>query len=353
MKLFSIYPDYKARGELVRFPKKSLLGKICLSPFVSAEIDFFGNVRLCSCAAWMPSIVGNILEDSLFNIVNNAYSTQIKESIVNGDYEFCNEQTCGVMHSNQLNDVDTVQHIITSNQLPKEITLAGDLTCNLSCPSCRTKIISTADEDLQDMITVGNTLARNLFSEPTEQEINIMLSTSGEVFASPMMLSFIKSINKNDFPNVSLKIQTNGLLSKARWNRLNNIPVKKVTITIDATTKPVYEQLRRGGIWEDLLENLSFLQAKKKETGMQLHTRMVVQADNYHQMLDFYNLSKQYSADVVEYGRILPWGHLQDPKEFLLLDIADPKNINHDKFLKSFADIEHLTDVMTFGGLHC
>jgi MoaA/NifB/PqqE/SkfB family radical SAM enzyme len=178
-----------------------------------------------------------------------------------------------------------------------------------------------------------------------------MMSTSGEVFASPMMLSFINSINKTDFPNVSLKIQTNGLLSKARWHRLNKLPVKKVTITIDASTKPVYEQLRRGGIWEDLLDNLSFLQAQKKETGMQLHTRMVVQADNYHQMLDFYNLSKQYSADVVEYGRILPWGHLQDAEQFLLLDIANPENTNHDKFLKSFAKLGHLTDVMTFGGL--
>lgn len=351
MKSFAIYPDYKASGELVRFDKKSLLGKICLSPFVSAEIDFFGNVRLCSCAAWMPSVVGNILEDSLINIVNNTLSRQIKQSIINGDYEFCNENTCGVINGNQLNDINSVRPIITGSQLPREITLAGDLTCNLSCPSCRTKVISTASEDLEYMIHVGNVLAQNLFSTPSDRETNIMLSTSGEVFASPMMLSFINAINMHDFPGVSLTIQTNGLLSKSRWSRLNNVPVKKVVVTIDSATKPVYEKLRRGGAWKDLLDNLDFLQEKKKETGMKLHTRMVVQNDNYHEMLSFYQLSKQYSADVVEYGRILPWGHLQDPDEFLLLDVANPKNINHSAFLQAFGELDHLTDVMTFGGL--
>ena len=100
----------------------------------------------------MPSKVGNLLINSLDEILSNTGSTNIRQSIINGTYDFCNENTCGVLKHTQLNDKENVGDdikplLLDSSRyiMPKEIWISGDRTCNLSCPSCRTEIIKNSD----------------------------------------------------------------------------------------------------------------------------------------------------------------------------------------------------------------
>lgn len=350
IKTFNILPNYQ------KFPKKDLSGKICLSPFVSATVLSKGLVALCACSGWHPSTVGNIFDQPLLEILNNNLSQEIRQTVIDGTYDFCNADKCGIIVSNQLNDpadLDeaTRKKIQTRVGLPREIIMSGDMTCNLSCPSCRTQVYKPNELEIDNQIELGKAISKNCFSEPTENIILLTLSTTGELFASPMLLAFLESIPVDDFPNLSLHIQTNALLAKSRWHRLGAFQnrISRITVTFDSTEKETYEEIRRGGCWEDLINNLEFLQSKKQQQNFEYNSRMVVQLKNFHQMQDFYTMSKQYSFDRVEYGRLQDWS-TWSPEEFKRHDVFD---IEHEKYRQarsSFLEVQGLPDTMFFGG---
>lgn len=341
------------------FRDKGFAGKYCLSPFISMQINTTGDVFLCGCSGWLPTPVGNIFIDSIETILSSKLATQIRQSIIDGSYIYCNERTCGVIQNNQLNQIDSIPCNVlplledsTKYNVPHEISLAGDITCNLSCPSCRTQVSKPSAEFKEKQIALGNILQSNLFSTPTAQNIMLTLSTSGELFASTLLLQFLARIDINLFPNLTLNIQTNGLLCPTKWHQLGEFStrIKRITVTIDAASKDIYEKLRRGGKWEDMLAAMEFLQLKKEELGFSLHSRMVAQYDNYKEILDFFNLSKSYNADVVEYMRISNWGSFTS-HEFTQVDVFDPLHTEYSNAIEELAKIKEFDDIFLAGGL--
>lgn len=301
------------------------------------QIQTNGQIRLCGCGSWMPITVGNILTTPLADILASPLAQSIRQSIINGTYEYCNEKVCGVIQNNGLNTIDTVPPNIqplledaSQFQMPYEISLHGDLTCNLSCPSCRTQVIKVNDEEITRQEEIGQQIFNNLFGKPTTQQMNIITSGSGEVFASPMLLNFLKKINLDQYPNVVFQLCTNGLLCKKRWDQIKHLEsnIKRITVSIDATCATTYEKLRRGGTWESLLENMEFLKNKCADTGMKFHTRMIVQNDNQHEILKFYEFSKNFNVDVVEYSRIANWGSYM-PDEFKQVDVFEKSHTGY------------------------
>lgn len=342
------------------FPSKNIKDLYCLSPYVTLEVGVNGDVRLCGCAGWMPTTVGNLFKDTLHDILLNDLSTDIRQSISDGSYKFCNENTCGVLQQQQLNTFDTlppdVKPIIQDPSryiIPREIFIAGDKTCNLSCPSCRIEVIKVNEEFIQTSINLGIQLRKNLFSIPSNHPINLHVSTSGELFASPLLMSFVNSIPLDDFPNLTLDIQTNGLLVEKNWHKLNESQtrVKRLTVTIDAASKNTYEELRRGGKWENILSSLTWISKKKVDSNFLLNTRMVVQKKNFEEMYDFYQLSIQHNADLVEYSRISNWG-TYDADKFADIDVFANNHYLHDHAHVELNRIKNLSNVFLNGGLH-
>jgi len=339
------------------FSEKTLTGKYCLSPFVSARITVKGDVFLCGCFEWQPTPIGNLFSSSIDTILSSESAVKIRQSIIDGSYKFCDESKCSIIRNNLLNTVDTLpadvrQQIQDSAKyiLPREISIAGDQTCNLSCPSCRTEIFKITDESKEQQMELGKLLKNNLFATPTNQTVNIQLSTSGELFASTMLLAFVSSISAKDFPNVNLIVQTNGLLCKQNWHKLKDMQdrVKQITVTVDAAEPATYEKLRRGGKWENILNSLAWLSQKKKQNGMKFHTRMVVQKDNIDQLENFYHLSKQFDVDFVEYGRISDWNTYSN-NAFADIDVLDPMHPEFQHANQCLKNIMTLKDVLTYG----
>lgn len=353
-----IIRDSQFRPEPKVFAAKQLQGKICLSPYVSAEIGLEGNVRLCGCAAWMPTVVGNIMDESLTKILSNTLSQEIRTSIRDGTYQFCNEQRCGIIANNLLNTRDNLPHAVakiiddpSQFLLPREIILAGDLVCNLSCPSCRTKVIKknhpTASRDNE----VAKIIAANLFSEPTDQELRLLLSTSGELFASRTLMTLVSTLDPDKLPNLRLKIQTNGVLMPSRWHKLGRMQdrVESITVTIDAARPDTYERLRRGAQWHQIVDAMTWLAEKKHTSGIKVHARMIVQQSNYREIEEFYNWSMNHGADIVEYSRILDWATFGS--EFLDHDVFDQRHPAFHDAMNELAKVRQFDNVLRFGGL--
>ena len=137
----------------IKFADKRLAGKICLSPFVQIAINLAGKVRLCGCADWMPTTIGNLYENKLEDLLSSPLAQKIKKSITDGSYSYCNENTCGIIRNNLLNTIDDVPDSVkvqiedvSKYIMPREIFIAGDITCNLSCPSCRKQVLKPSKE---------------------------------------------------------------------------------------------------------------------------------------------------------------------------------------------------------------
>jgi wyosine [tRNA(Phe)-imidazoG37] synthetase (radical SAM superfamily) len=345
--------------KLVEFGKKQFQTLYCLSPFVSISVDINGEVSLCGCHDWQPSTIGNIFDHNLATLLSSDAAQKIRASIGNGSYIYCNEQTCGIINNRQLNQrsslpPDVVPLIAHSDQWipPREIVLAGDLTCNLSCPSCRQNVIRLEDQQRQQQKDLGRLLAQNLFDQPHDQPINLTVSTSGEIFASAFLLDFVSSIDITQFPGLSLRLQTNGLLAPRNWHRLGSCVdrVSQITVTFDAARADTYHRLRRGGAWSDLVGSLEFLQQKKQQTGMSLHTRMVVQQANWPEIEEFYEFSCKYQADRVEYVRITDWGTYG--ADFAMQDVFDPRHPEHAAAQAMLNAVAKQSTVWLGGDLH-
>jgi len=352
-------PILPVKSKVQKFAAKNFTGKFCLQPFNTLELRGSGNVGLCGCYQWMPTPIGNIFRDSIESMLISPLAIDIRKSIIQGTYDYCNENTCGIIANNQLVGRDQLSlydiELIDNPEKfkwPNEIFLSGDTTCNLSCPSCRTSIIKVAPEQIEKDKQLGKILTENLFSIPTDQNINLHLSTSGELFASPMLLSFLQNIKIENFPNLKLWIQTNGLLCKKFWHKLGDVEskIENITVTVDAAEPKTYHRLRRGGAWEDIQDNLAWLAQKKMQLPITLHTRMVVQQQNYKQMKSFYDMSMNYNADQVDYCRIANW-NTYSHEEFLTHDVFDPLHPEYQSAMQCRQQVADLPRSWFSGGV--
>jgi MoaA/NifB/PqqE/SkfB family radical SAM enzyme len=338
------------------FPIKQFQGQYCLSPFVMIEVTLNGDVKMCGC--WMPTTIGNLKKTTLKEMLMSDLAQKIRQSIIDGSYVYCHEKLCGVIANNSLNTIDTVPPNIkalfndaSTFEMPNHISFQGDETCNLSCPSCRTHIKKTPEEQQQQQLLVGEIVSNNLFSEATDRKIKLEVSGTGEVFASPMLMTFINSIDRSKFPNLELDIGTNGLMCEQNWHRLGDMQasVKKITVSIDASQATTYEKIRRGGKWEQLLQSMKFLQNKKHHQGIALHTRMIVQQQNYREMESFHQMCQQFDVDLVEYSRITNWGTWSQ-KEFQFHDVFNPKHPEFETAQLELAKVKQFPGIW-FAGL--
>ena len=346
-------------NNLIRFKPKQLQGKICLSPWRTIEITLNGDIRLCGCQAWMPSTVGNIFQQSLDSIINNANSQVIRQSIINGTYDYCNENVCGIMSNKTLLDMhdldDDIKEMISSNTVLNKLThiyIAGDNACNLSCPSCRTSKITSTLSKKQDKI-LGQTLKQNLLSNGATTPINLIISTSGEIFASVRLMSFINQINPKDYPNLSLHLQTNSLLAPKNFHKLGAIAanIKSVTVSIDAARPDTYEILRRGANWNSLLKSMKFLQTLKHDIGFKFVTRMIVQEENFKEIPEFYNFCDSFDVDSIEYLRLLNWSTFGNPEDFRKRDVLDSMHHLRSHVKHELAQVQTLPKTYLGGGI--
>jgi uncharacterized Fe-S cluster-containing radical SAM superfamily protein len=343
MKVTFPIKDFKGQYS-VTFPIKDFKGQYCIEPFVMIEVNLLGDVGLCGCADWMPTVIGNLTQNTLTEMLSSPLAKKIRQSIIDGSFVYCNEKLCGVINSNILNTIDTAPPEITALfddaskfEMPHKISFHGDDTCNLSCPSCRTKVKKTPIDKQKEQQHILKIMADNLLSVPSNRKIVLETSGTGDVFASPALLGFLNSIDINKFPNLELDIGTNGLLCEQNWHKLGNLQSKvhKITVSIDAAQASTYEKIRRGGEWKNILSAMKFLQNKKHTQDIILHTRMILQQQNYLEIEPFYQLCRQFDVDLVEYARLTNW-NTWSIDEFQYHDVFD---ILHPEYKLAKAEI--------------
>ena len=176
--------------------------KYCREPFVHAEINPSGRVRLC-CGAWHPKIVGNIHESPLEQIWINKESQKVRQSINDQSYKYCNLDICPKPFQSVPVDVDT--------KLPKVLKFSFDASCNLECPSCMTSKIQYVKGSKQylESMSILNKIKDSYYKFGLKQYAVFIITGSGDPFGSDVFRNFLYDFDGEKVPNLKFIFLTN------------------------------------------------------------------------------------------------------------------------------------------------
>jgi MoaA/NifB/PqqE/SkfB family radical SAM enzyme len=317
---------------------KSMRGKICLQPFTNVDVHSDGGVRCCS-ESWMRTWVGNIKEKPLSEIWNGETIKQIRASILDGSYSFCDWHQCP-FYSNDEHYLFTREELMDPSGLdpvrrtrvmkhktwiepilnnetevkthPANYNFAYDESCNLACPSCRTKTIGfvrgpayEARKQIQDdVLTFIESAGFNNVGR-------INISGSGEPFSSKVFREFLYNFDGESRKNLDINIQSNGVLfDESAWEKMRKIHanINEVLISIDASTEQTYDKVRVNGDFQKLMSNLEFLSGLYKEGRIRrLMLAFVVQQANYREMRGAIEIGKRLGVERIVFNLLNDW----------------------------------------------
>jgi MoaA/NifB/PqqE/SkfB family radical SAM enzyme len=339
----------------------------CSKPFEWFEVSRGGaggegDTYLC-CPTWVPTAVGNLQQQTVQEVWNGPQAQAIRASILDGSFSYCNGANCPHLQNidgpvRRVADVsDPLHQAILRDGLtilpwgPRDVNCSYDRSCNLSCPSCRTKIIQ--ESRAKDRI---ERIQQRINDEALADARLLYITGSGDPFGSPFFRKWLQTMRRADMPTLDrIHLHTNAQLWTPRmWE---SIPeeiralVKTADISIDAGQAATYEINRRGGRWDVLLENLAFVRTLRTEGPLEwLGINMCVQANNYREMPAFVALGERFGADTTAFSRINNWGTFTDA-EFRSRAVHDPAHPEHDALLDVLADAALERPIVYLGNL--
>lgn len=196
---------------------------------------------------------------------------------------------------------------------PQEINCAFDKSCNLSCPTCRFERIIETDQ--ADSIIA---IQKKLEEQAIPGAEYLYITGSGDAFGSPYFNRWLRTMQLDDKPRLEhIHLHTNAQLWIPRmWDRIPD-PVKarirSAEISIDAARAETYSVNRREGNFDRLLENLEYIRMLRLEGPLErLTISMVVQQNNFREMIEFVGLGKKFAADCVYFSQLVNWGTFDD-----------------------------------------
>jgi MoaA/NifB/PqqE/SkfB family radical SAM enzyme len=224
---------------------------------------------------------------------------------------------------------------VNSRGLPRIINLAYDRGCNLACSYCRTELFNpkSAGYDVE-------AIHKNLFLGGLQGVERLVIAGNGDVCASKLYMNLLKNFDVQRYPNLRIKIQTNGLLfTRERWEKIAKChsAIDWISVSIDAATKVTY-RMNRGADFSRVLKCLEFLSELRRNGEIRLfYINFVVQANNFREMKQFINLGEKYGCDLVEFQCIENWGTYSDDR-FAKIAIQHPSHPEHKEFLSYLDD---------------
>ncbi|UCB42785.1 MAG: radical SAM protein [Dehalococcoidales bacterium] len=182
---------------------------------------------------------------------------------------------------------------------PRTVLVETTLRCPADCIFCPNKKITGRPVDMPwELFTkiVDECRGKGL--------VGFHPFINGEPLSSPYLEDALDYISRN-LPEVAIHIYTNGyLLDESTTEMLLRYNVREVHFSIDGFSKQVYEQHRRGLVYEGVIDNVRGFLARLESHPEKVGTRVVLTMtpDNEDEVTDFRRFWKE-QVDIVD---ILP-----------------------------------------------
>jgi len=291
----------------------------CYYPFTTLNIGPGGDVWFC-CPEWTvdpgATRLGNVMHSPLTDIWNNERARAIRRAMYANDVGgWCRIRGCPILNGNTRISMDgiksqfrgdlfhgsTVRAIRDDNDMldgfPSHLIISNDWRCNLCCVMCETTLHAASKSPHQEVAAVTDRIFDEL-ERNVDSVKRIFFSGYGEPLAIKCHLRYMQHTTRNH-PHLEIELLTNGLLlTPEMWETIKHNRLATIRVSVDATTREIYEKIRKGGNWEALLRNLRFLGALRRSgeiPGFEIN--MTVMRDNYWQVYDFLRFGEEFSCD--------------------------------------------------------
>lgn len=302
--------------------------KICKQALYVQIIDGIGTVRACGWAGYY--LLGNLRDNTMSEIFNSEAAKRFRQTLIDGTYDYCNEENCPYMANNilesQLIEIDEMP------EYPEIISLAYDRRCNYHCTCC----VSRCDEKMDPVVL-----------EKIENEIRAALpyvksfsaNGLGEFFVSDSMMRLVSEWRPEKIEEAEFTLETNGsLFNEENWEKIKNIGDVNlnVALTVHSFDEAAYQYLSGTKIKIDrIIENLKFVKKLREEGKINfLEIAMVMQERNFRTLPDFVDRClNEFGADKVRVRRFLPEKAMDENIEWFF-DIRNPLHPYHQEYLQ-------------------
>ncbi|HSE92335.1 MAG TPA: SPASM domain-containing protein [Methylomirabilota bacterium] len=336
----------------------------CSKPFEWFEVTQLngrGGVYLC-CPSWLPVPVGNVLQQPVAAIWNSPRAQQIRGSILDGSFRYCNANRCPylqtrtgpVQSTDAVTDPDLRAAIRERRTVlpygPRKVICTYDQSCNLSCPSCRAEVLVETDAREQ-ILRIQERLEREALAEADYLHI----TGSGDPFGSPFFRRWLQTMDRAAMPRLErIHLHSNGLLWTRMWKTIPEdvrALIRSAEISIDAARAETYALNRRGGRFADLLENLALIGGLRSSGTLDfVKISMVVQANNVVEMPEFVRLGQRFGVDAVYFSQLVNWGTFTED-EFRSRAVHLPGHPRHQELIALLDDPIFDQPVVDLGNL--
>jgi tetratricopeptide (TPR) repeat protein len=321
---------------------------VCTHPFTRLEITPDGFAHVC-CASLVPTAIGNIESENAAEIISSEMARKMRRSVLDGSYKYCNHLTCPLMIREQLpskSDARILQDAVLGPAVStqddtvaeiRDLAFGYDWSCNLSCPSCRRETIVDHQKQSSER---SHHIQRHVAPLLPKLQ-SLYINNSGEFLFSRPSRELLQSIDPAQHPNLKIDLISNGtLFSEREWQKFSNIHglVRSIRISIDAATKETFELLRRGGRWENLIENLRFIGVMLRRGEIDVFmSAFTYQLRNFREMPAFVSFAEEMGANRVSFERLAPSASMTY-EEFVANAVHLPTHPLHAQFLDILKD---------------
>ena len=181
--------------------------------------------------------------------------------------------------------------------LPFTVSMEPTTACNLRCPECPSGLRSFTRE-------TGNLkkdFFRNTIADMYKHLMYMIFYFQGEPYINPDFLEMVKHAHDKNIYTIT---STNGhFLNDVNAKKTVESGLDRIIISVDGTTQEVYENYRKEGNLENVLQGArNLVKWKKKLNSSTPHTifQFLVVKPNEHQIPEIYKLAKEIGIDEVK-----------------------------------------------------
>lgn len=198
--------------------------------------------------------------------------------------------------------------------------------CNFDCITC---IRNSWDDDLSQMsVDTFEKIAEALPGLPELECVHF--GGFGEPFSHPGIFDMLRAVKEAGF---KVEIITNGsLLTSEVVDKLIELKVDMVFVSMDAPDREEYERIRQGGSFTSVLANVAALVERKKELKSkfpELGMEFVAMKSNYHKLPELVSVANDLKVRKLIVTNLLPYHEsMQDQIVYDIDDTGTPFGSN-------------------------
>ncbi|MEM9918545.1 MAG: radical SAM/SPASM domain-containing protein [Bacteroidota bacterium] len=181
--------------------------------------------------------------------------------------------------------------------LPMTVSIEPTTACNLRCPECPSglRAFSRPTGNLKE------DFFRQTIDELSDRLLYLIFYFQGEPYINPNFLDMVAYAHKKKIYTIT---STNGhFLNDENARKTIESGLDRIIISVDGTTQEVYEQYRKAGRLENVLQGARNLVKWKKKMSSQkpyVIFQFLVVKPNEHQIPEVYRLAEEIGVDEVK-----------------------------------------------------